>query len=165
MPRIGRGPRRTNPLGLLEAISSIGGPAAEALFFSLEDARQERVLLEGFEGVRSVLSDLYLAATPGGLEEARPLGQYALACFLLVGGYTTKEKLQRQLPAHVAIALDDAQPFLDDVAEADDPWTVGGLALQLLEVARLHGLAHIVHQGDTRHVRTGKERGRQRCDQ
>jgi hypothetical protein len=143
-------------VGLLEAISSIGGPAAEALFFSLEDARQERVLLEGFEGVRSVLSDLYLAATPGGLEEARPLGQYALACFLLVGGYTTKDKLQRQLPAHVAIALDDAQPFIEDVAQADDPWSVGGLALQLLEVARLHGLAHIVQQEDTRHVRTAK---------
>jgi len=144
------------PVGLLDAISSIGGPAAEALFFSLEDARQERVLLDGFEGVRSVLSDLYLAATPGGMEQARPLGQYALACFLMVGGYTTKDKLQRRLPAHVAIALDDAQPFVDDVAKADDPWTVGGLALQLLEVARLHGLAHIVERADTRKVGNSK---------
>lgn len=143
-------------VGLLEAISSIGGPAAEALFFSLEDARQERVLLDGFDGVRSVLSDLYLAAAPGGFDQARPLGQYALACFLMVGGYATKETLQRQLPAHVAIALDDAQPFVDDVAGADDPWSVGGLALQLLEVARLHGLAHIVEQSDPRHVRTAK---------
>lgn len=144
------------PVSLLDAISSIGGPAAEALFFSLEDARQERVLLDGFEGVRSVLSDLYLAATPGGMEQARPLGQYALACFLMVGGYTTKDKLQRRLPAHVAVALDDAQPFVDDVAKADDPWTVGGLALQLLEVARLHGLAHIVERADTRKVGNSK---------
>jgi hypothetical protein len=145
-----------HPMSLLDAISDVGGPAAEALFFSLEDARQERVLLEGFGGVRSVLSDLYLAATPGGLEQARPLGQYALACFLLVGGYITKEELQRKLPAHVAMALDDAQPFVDDVAEAEDPWTVAGLALQLLEVARLHGLAHIVTKADAKHVRTGK---------
>jgi hypothetical protein len=143
-------------VGLLDAISSIGGPAAEALFFSLEDARQERVLLDGFDGVRSVLSDLYLAAAPGGFEQARPLGQYALACFLMVGGYATRNRLQRQLPAHVAIALDDAQPFIDDVTEADDPWSVAGLALQLLEVAKLHGLAHIVEQTDTRQSRTAK---------
>lgn len=144
------------PVLLLDAISSIGGPAAEALFFSLEDARQERVLLDGFSGVRSVLSDLYLAAMPGGMAEARPLGQYALACFLMVGGYAGKERLQRMLPPHVGAALDDAQPFVDDVADASDPWTVGGLALQLLEVARIHGLAHVVEQADSRTVRTAK---------
>jgi hypothetical protein len=149
-------PVEDQPVGLLDAISSIGGPAAEALFFSLEDARQERVLLDGFEGVRSVLSDLYLAAAPGGFEQARPLGQYALACFLMVGGYASRNRLQRRLPAHVAVALDDAQPFVDDVAEADDPWTVGGLALQLLEVARIHGLAHTVTKADTKQMRTGK---------
>lgn len=144
------------PVLLLDAISSIGGPAAEALFFSLEDARQERVLLDGFSGVRSVLSDLYLAAMPGGMAEARPLGQYALACFLLVGGYAGRQRLQRMLPPHVGGALDDAQPFIDDVAEAEDPWTVGGLALQLLEVARIHGLAHVVQQTDSRTVRNAK---------
>ncbi len=149
-------PSDEQPVALLDAISSIGGPAAEALFFSLEDARQERVLLDGFGGVRSVLSDLYLAAMPGGMEEARPLGQYALACFLMVGDYATKDRLQRMLPPHVGMALDDAQPFVDDVAQADDPWTVGGLALQLLEVARIHGLAHIVEQTDSRQVRTAK---------
>ena len=143
-------------VSLLDAISSIGGPAAEALFFSLEDARQERVLLDGFGGVRSVLSDLDLAAMPGGMNEARPLGQYALACFLMVGGYAPKNRLQRLLPPHVGAALDDAQPFVDDVADATDPWTVGGLALQLLEVARLHGLAHIVEQTDSRQVKTAK---------
>jgi hypothetical protein len=144
------------PVSLLEAISSIGGPAAEALFFSLEDARQERVLLDGFGGVRSVLSDLYLAAMPGGMADARPLGQYALACFLLVGGYVDRQRLQRMLPPHVGGALDDAQPFVDDVAAAEDPWTVAGLALQLLEVARLHGLAHLVQQTDSRTVRNAK---------
>ncbi len=141
---------------LLDAISSIGGPAAEALFFSLEDARQERVLLDGFSGVRSVLSDLYLAAMPGGMAEARPLGQYALACFLIVGGYAGRQRLQRMLPPHVGGALDDAQPFIDDVVDADDPWTVGGLALQLLEVARIHGLAHQVQQTDSRTVKNAK---------
>jgi hypothetical protein len=149
-------PPEEQAVSLLDAISSIGGPAAEALFFSLEDARQERVLLDGFDGVRSVLSDLYLAAMPGGMAEARPLGQYALACFLMVGAYATKDRLQRFLPPQVGMALDDAQPFVDDVADADDPWTVAGLALQLLEVARLHGLAHIVEQTDTRQVRTAK---------
>lgn len=144
------------PVLLLDAISSVGGPAAEALFFSLEDARQERVLLDGFGGVRSVLSDLYLAAMPGGMAEARPLGQYALACFLMVGGYADRQRLQRMLPPHVGGALDDAQPFVDDVAAAEDPWTVGGLALQLLEVARLHGLAHLVQQTDSRTVRNAK---------
>ncbi len=144
------------PVSLLDAISSIGGPAAEALFFSLEDARQERVLLDGFGGVRSVLADLYLAAMPGGMAEARPLGQYALACFLMVGGYAARQRLQRMLPPHVGGALDDAQPFVDLVVEADDPWTVGGLALQLLEVARIHGLAHQVQQTDSKTVRTAK---------
>jgi hypothetical protein len=148
--------REDEPVSLLEAISSIGGPAAEALFFSLEDARQERVLLDGFGGVRSVLSDLYLAAMPGGMAEARPLGQYALACFLMVGGYVDRQRLQRMLPPHVGGALDDAQPFVDDVAAAEDPWTVAGLALQLLEVARLHGLAHLVQQTDSRTVRNAK---------
>lgn len=149
-------PSDDEPVLLLDAISSVGGPAAEALFFSLEDARQERVLLDGFGGVRSVLSDLYLAAMPGGMEEARPLGQYALACFLMVGGYADRQRLQRMLPPHVGGALDDAQPFVDDVAAAEDPWTVGGLALQLLEVARIHGLAHLVQQTDSRTVRNAK---------
>lgn len=156
-PPTEQAPTGDEPVPLLDAISSIGGPAAEALFFSLEDARQERVLLDGFGGVRSVLSDLYLAATPGGIEQSRPLGQYALACFLLVGGYTNRNALQRRLPAHVGAALDDAQPFINDVAAASDPWTVGGLALQLLEVARLHGLAHIVEGEDSRTVRTTKD--------
>ncbi|MEA2000444.1 MAG: hypothetical protein U9N84_00945, partial [Actinomycetota bacterium] len=97
---------QSHPVALLDAISSVGGPAAEALFFSLEDARQERVLLDGFDGVRSVLSDLYLAAMPGGMAEARPLGQFALACFLMVGGYADRNALQRRLPPHVGGALD-----------------------------------------------------------
>ena len=67
-----------------------------------------------------------------------------------------RQRLQRILPPHVGGALDDAQPFIDDVVDADDPWTVGGLALQLLEVARIHGLAHQVQQADTRTVRTAK---------
>ena len=74
------------------------------------------------------------------MREARPLGQFALACFLVGGGYFTKEELQRRLSPHVAAALDDAMPFLDLLEEVEDPWDVGTVALQLLEVARLHGL-------------------------
>jgi hypothetical protein len=41
----------------------------------------------------------------------------------------------------VAAALDDAVPFLDAVVATTDVWEVAGLTLQLLQVARLHGLA------------------------
>ena len=125
---------------LLDALHSVAGPAAEAMFLSIEDARQERRHLAHFHGARSVLSDLYRAAVPGASANARPLGQFALACFLLVGDYFSIDDLQRRVDPHVAIALDDAAPFIDPVQDLDDPWAVGGVALQLLEVARMHGL-------------------------
>jgi len=125
---------------LLDALHTVAGPAAEAMFLSLEDARQEQRHLAPFPGARSVLSDLYRAAVPGASANARPLGQFALACFLIVGGYFERNDLQRRVDPHVAIALDDAVPFLDTVPELDDPWAVGSVALQLIEVARMHGL-------------------------
>jgi len=125
---------------LLDALHTVAGPAAEAMFLSLEDARQEQRHLAPFPGARSVLSDLYRAAVPGASANARPLGQFALACFLIVGGYFERNDLQRRVDPHVAVALDDAVPFLDTVQELDDPWAVGGVALQLIEVARIHGL-------------------------
>jgi hypothetical protein len=125
---------------LLDALHTVAGPAAEAMFLSLEDARQEQRHLAPFPGARSVLSDLYRAAVPGASANARPLGQFALACFLIVGGYFERDDLQRRVAPHVALALDDATPFLDPVTELDDPWAVGSVALQLLEVARMHGL-------------------------
>ncbi|MEA2024511.1 MAG: hypothetical protein U9N79_09515 [Actinomycetota bacterium] len=127
-------------VSLLDALHTVAGPAAEAMFLSLEDARQEQRHLTPFPGARSVLSDLYRAAVPGASANARPLGQFALACFLLVGGYFERDDLQRRVAPHVALALDDAVPFLDQVPELDDPWAVGSVALQLIEVARMHGL-------------------------
>ena len=130
----------SGPVTLLDALHTVAGPAAEAMFLSLEDARQEQRHLAPYPGARSVLSDLYRAAVPGAAANARPLGQFALACFLIVGGYFDRDDLQRRVAPHVALALDDAVPFLDAVAELDDPWSVGGVALQLIEVARMHGL-------------------------
>jgi len=138
----------TTPVLLLDALTEAGGPAAEALFLSLEDARQERVLLAGYAGVRSVLADLYQSATPQALENARPLGQYALACFLLTGEYAERDRLQRRLPAHVATALDEAADCIDDVCAAVDPWEVGGLALRLLEIAIRHGVVQPADASD-----------------
>jgi hypothetical protein len=127
-------------LPLLDAIREAAGPAAESMFLSIEDARQERRYLGVYPGARSVVADLYTAALPEAIAEARPLGQYALACFLLVGGYADRQSLQRRTEPHVAAALDDAAAFLNAVPETDDPWDVADLALQLLQVARLHGL-------------------------
>ena len=125
---------------VLDALHTVAGPAAEAMFLSIEDARQEGRHLSHFPGARSVLSDLYRAAVPGASANARPLGQFALACFLIVGDYFERDDLQRRVAPHVALALDDATPFLDLVPDLDDPWAVGGVALQLIEVARMHGL-------------------------
>jgi len=125
---------------VLDALHTVAGPAAEAMFLSVEDARQERRHLSHFPGARSVLSDLYRAAVPGATANARPLGQFALACFLIVGDYFEKDDLQRRVAPHVALALDDATPFLDLIPDLDDPWAVGGASLQLIEVARMHGL-------------------------
>ena len=127
-------------VSLLDALAEAGGPAAIAMFLSLEDARQELVYFAGYSGARSVLADLYQAALSGAMREARPLGQFALACFLLGGEYADKDALQRRLLPHAAAALDDAVPLLDRLVEASDAWEVGTLALELLEVARLHNL-------------------------
>ncbi len=71
---------------LLDALSEAGGEAAEALFLSIEDARQEAAYFAGYGGARSVLSDLYRSSIGEALREAPALGQFALGCFLLVGG-------------------------------------------------------------------------------
>jgi len=125
---------------LLDAIATTGGPAAEALFFALEDARQEFAGLNAYQGARSVLEDLYNAATPSVLGAAKPLGQFALACFLLTGRYSDRDTLEQRSAPHVAGALADATPFLEQAVEVEGSWEVGYLALQLLSIARLHGL-------------------------
>ncbi len=124
----------------LDAVHEIGGQPAEALFLAIEDARQERRYLADYGGVRSVLSDLYTAAIPDAIRDARALGQYSLACFLIAGDYSTRDAIQRRTAPAVAAAIDDAMAFLDTLPNLDDAWDVGAVALQLLEVARLHGL-------------------------
>lgn len=133
-----------DPVPLLDALAEAGGPAAEALFLALEDARQETAHLTAYRGARSVLEDMYVAAAPEAFAQARPLGQFALACFLIVGGYAERDRLQKQVEPHVAAALDDAMAFVDGVMESTDVWEVAGRALQLLQVARLHGLLNEV---------------------
>jgi hypothetical protein len=134
------GTEKTPVFSLLDALNEAGGEAAEALFLAVEDARQERRHLAPFGGARSVLRDMYVAALRDGMRDARPLGQFALACFMLVGRYVDRDDLERRVAPHVAAALNDAGAFLDVVDGTDDPWDVGTVALQLLEVARLHRL-------------------------
>ena len=141
---------------LLDALAHAGGPTAETLFLALEDARQERQFFAGYGGARSVLADLYRSAVPDAMRDTRPIGQFALACFLVVGEYSERDELQRRLAPHAAAALDDAMPFLDVAAAATDPWDVGTIALELLEVAKLHRLLHEVGESDSPQTQTAK---------
>jgi hypothetical protein len=145
------------PVNLLDALHEAGGGAAEALFLSIEDARQEIRHLAPYAGVRSVLTDLYRAATPDAFRDARPLGQYALACFMIVGGYNDRGSLQRRSAPHVAAALDDAAGWLDDAMRQSDPWEVAGIAIELLKIARRHQL--VTPGADSDSAATKKARG------
>ncbi|NND01648.1 MAG: hypothetical protein HKN91_02575 [Acidimicrobiia bacterium] len=128
------------PVSLLDALNEAGGGAAEALFLSIEDARQEVQQLAPYAGVRSVLTDLYRAASPDAFRAARPLGQFALACFMTIGGYSDRDSLQRRMAPHSAAALDDAAGWLDEAMRQDDPWEVAGIAIELLKIARIRQL-------------------------
>ena len=125
---------------LLTALNEIGGPAAEAMFLSIEDARQERSHFDAYPGAGSVLRDLYRTSVGHAMGTARPLGQFALACFLIAGDHEERDDVQRRLDPHVALAMDDAMAFMEPVSAIDDPWAVGTIALQLLAVAKMHGL-------------------------
>jgi hypothetical protein len=141
-------------VSLLEALREAGGLAGETMFFALEDARQEAQLFAGYDGARSVLSDLYMTAVPQAMETTRPVGQFALAAFLITAGYSGRDALQRITEPHVAVALDDAAPFLARAADTTDPWEIAGLALQVLQVAKLHGLITDAATGETVAERT-----------
>ncbi len=149
---------RPGAVSLLDALETVAGPAAVAMFLAIEDARQERKHIAPFPGARSVLSDLYRAAMPGGLANARPLGQFALATFMIVGDYMDRDTLQKRVEPHVALAIDDAMAFLGPVPDLEDPWTVGGVALQLIEVARMHG---ILTEGVAADSPVGRSAGRE----
>ena len=123
---------------LLDALGRAGGKAAESLFFALEDARQERQGLELYPGAFSVLTDLYQASVTHAINTTTPLGQFSLCCFLLTGGHADRDQLEKKVDNRVSLALADAQPFIEAVSGATDPWEVADLALQLVSVARLH---------------------------
>lgn len=133
-------PLPSDPVPLLDALDRAGGPAAEALFLAVEDARQESQNLGAYPGARSVLGDLYRAAVPAAIGRARPMGQFALACFLAIGDYQDVDTLQRSAEPVVATALEDARELIVAAAAADGPWEAATVALGLLAVARLHGL-------------------------
>lgn len=127
-------------LGLLEALERAGGPPAEALFFAIEDARQELQGLDSYPGARSVLEDLYRASLTEAIAASGPLSQYALACFMIVGAYIDRDTMEKKIDARAALALGDASAFLARAARSTDPWEVAELALQLVTVAKMHDL-------------------------
>lgn len=133
-------PESEEPLALLDALAAAGGPVAEALFFALEDARQERQSLSAYPGARSVLADLYEAGLADALRSSGALGQFAVGSFLLCGGYAERGRLERRLDPRAAVALADGGGILADAAATSDPWIVGEHALALLEIARANGL-------------------------
>jgi hypothetical protein len=128
------------PVTLLDALDHAGGAVAIAMFLALEDARQERRHFSPYPGARSVLSDLYRAAIPDAMRDAKALSQFSLGCFLLAGDYTDRDEIQRRVASNVASALDDAMSFIADIGDLDDPWEVASRALDLIELARLHRL-------------------------
>jgi hypothetical protein len=133
-------PLPEDPVSLLDALDRAGGPAAEAMFLAIEDARQEAQHLGIYPGARSVLEDLYRASIPAAMGKARPMGQFALCCFLAVGAYQDVETLQGLSDAPVAAALEESRDLIDQAQAADGPWETAGIGLALLAIARLHGL-------------------------
>ena len=127
-------------VSLLDAVQQVGGPPAEALFFAIEDARQEVLGLAAYPGARSVLEDLYRASIQRAFSRHGPLARFAIACFMTVGGYLPPRSLERRLDPRSGGAWRDSMGLLERAGSAEDPWEVAGLALQLLAVARLHGL-------------------------
>lgn len=130
----------TDDLDLLTALERAGGAVTEVIFFTLEDARQERYGLGAYPGARSVLSDLYRAAFAGAVGRSGALAQFLLGCFLLTGGYLERSVIEKRLDARAALALDDATELINEASTAADPWEVGGIALRLEAIARAHGL-------------------------
>jgi hypothetical protein len=150
-------PLPDTPVPLLDAVDRAGGPAAEALFLAVEDARQEVQSLAAYAGARSVLRDLYRASVPRAMEQARPMGQFALACFLAVGGYEDLDALQRRCEPAVAAALTAAEQLVDEARGAAGPWETASAALGLLAVARAHGLLSEASPDESRQDRAQRE--------
>ena len=141
---------------LLTALERTNRPVAEVLFFSLEDARQERQGLSIYPGARSVLADLYLSSLAQAIERSGALSQFVLGCFLLTGGYVERDVLEKRFEAHAAVALDDATGHCESAAQSNDPWEVAQLALELEAIARAHGLISEA-QANTTHAKRQME--------
>ncbi len=133
-------PLPDDPVSLLDAVSQAAGPAGEAMFLTIEDARQEVQNLDVYPGARSVLRDLYVSSIPAAMGQARPMGQFALACFLAVGGYQDVDTLQTRTTPPVAAALEEARELIGDATAAAGPWEAASVSMKLLALARLHGL-------------------------
>ena len=141
---------------LLTALERTNRPVAEVLFFSLEDARQERQGLSIYPGARSVLADLYLSSLAQAIERSGALSQFVLGCFLLTGAYVERDVLEKRFEAHAALALDDATGHCESAAHSNDPWEVAQLALELEAIARAHGLISEA-QANTTHAKRQME--------
>ena len=159
-------PLPEDPVSLLDALDRAGGPAAEAMFLAIEDARQEVQHLGVYPGARSVLGDLYRAAIPAAMGRARPMGQFALGCFLAVGGYQEVEALQGISDRRVAAALGEAAESITEARTAGGPWETAGVGLALLAVARRHGLLTEASAHETRtHTEAREELDREHIDE
>jgi hypothetical protein len=159
-------PLPEDPVSLLDALDRAGGPAAEAMFLAIEDARQEVQHLGVYPGARSVLGDLYRAAIPAAMGRARPMGQFALGCFLAVGGYQEVEALQGISDPRVAAALGEAAESITEARTAGGPWETAGVGLALLAVARRHGLLTEASAHETRtHTEAREELDREHIDE
>lgn len=128
------------PVDVLTALDAVGGPMVETMFFTLEDARQEKNGLDVYPGARSVLADLYRAAFSDSIRQAGPLAQFALGVFLLTGGYAERDRLEKRVDARVAVALAEAGHAIENTLSSTDPWEVAEQAIVLVEIARANGL-------------------------
>lgn len=145
---------------LLTRIEEEGGPVGEVIFFSCEDARQERRGLDSYPGVRSVLADVYASAIPEALREAGGLGHFTLGCFLLAGGYLHRRSIERRMDPRAVAALTDAEGLLGKVGRCAAPAEVFAIALELVAIARKHGLLSKVEEDES----PGRQRAVQRAD-
>ncbi len=152
------GQRTDDPVDLLTALERSGGPVAEAMFFTLEDARQELQGMAYYPGARSVLADLYRAAFADAIRQAGPLSQFSLGCFLMCGGYAERERLEKRFDARASVALAEAGHILERAAGAVDAWEVAGLALELVEIARQNNLLADLSEQKTQHQQKQSQR-------
>ena len=87
-----------------------------------------------------MLTDIYRSAITSAVSRSGALGQFALGCFLYCGDYTEREDFERRLTSSTQQAMADAYPVCQEAAQAENAEEVAEFALELLEIARNHGL-------------------------